>query len=80
VTAWGPTSITFTTDSSVAGDTDSDWGTNFGGSNALTVTAGSQTSASGLNFYLYPQITSTSVSGLAETPLANILLRTLMVF
>jgi len=64
ITAWGPTSITFITNSSATGDTDSDWGTNFGGSSALTVTAGGQASTSGLNFYLYPQITSTSVVGL----------------
>jgi hypothetical protein len=57
VTAWSNTSITFLTDSAVTGDTDTDWGTVFGGTGALTVTAGSQTSA-GVDFYLFPQITS----------------------
>jgi hypothetical protein len=55
VTAWSATSITFTTD--IANDSDSSWGTEFGGATALKVTAGSQTS-SGLNFYVFPQITS----------------------
>lgn len=56
-TAWTPTQITFTTDSSVTGDFDNDWGTNFGGASALTVTAGG-TASGGLNFYVFPQITS----------------------
>ncbi|MBI3671253.1 hypothetical protein HY249_00465, partial [Candidatus Azambacteria bacterium] len=42
VTIWTPTLITFLTDSSVVGDTDADWGANFGGASALTVTSGSQ--------------------------------------
>ncbi|MBI3671722.1 fibronectin type III domain-containing protein, partial [Candidatus Azambacteria bacterium] len=57
VTIWTPTLITFLTDSSAVGDTDTDWGANFGGASALTVTSGSQ-AASGLNFYVFPQITS----------------------
>lgn len=61
-TDWTPTQITFSTDSSVAGDTDSDWGTVFGGTGAdgLSVTAGGQANASAgnLNFYVFPQITS----------------------
>jgi hypothetical protein len=60
VTSWTPTSITFLTDSSVTGDTDADWGTVFGGANALTVTVNSVAS-SGLNFYLFPQVTSITV-------------------
>lgn len=57
ITVWTPTSITFLTDSATAGDTDTDWGANFGGTSALTVTAGSQTST-GVNFYVFPQVTS----------------------
>ena len=57
VTAWTPTAITFLTDSAVAGDTDADWGTTFGGASALTVTASGATSG-GVNFYVFPQITS----------------------
>ncbi|MDO8572274.1 MAG: fibronectin type III domain-containing protein [bacterium] len=56
VIVWTDTSITFLTDSAVVGDTDSDWGTNFGGASALTITVGGQTST-GLNFYVLPQIT-----------------------
>jgi len=56
VTAWSATSITFLTDSAVTGDADSDWGANFGGASALTVTAGGAASA-GLNFYVFPQVT-----------------------
>ncbi len=56
VTAWSATSITFLTDTNVAGDADSDWGADFGGTSALTVTAGGATS-NGLNFYVFPQIT-----------------------
>ncbi|MDD5152621.1 MAG: hypothetical protein PHS95_01305 [Candidatus Pacebacteria bacterium] len=63
VVFWSATSIRFTTDTSLVGDSDTDWGTNFGGSNALTVTAGSQTT-SGLNFYVFPQITSTTAASL----------------
>lgn len=59
ITAWSPTSITFLTDSAVVGDTDTDWGTEFGGASALTVTAGG-TTALGVNFYVFPQITSVS--------------------
>jgi len=61
VTAWSDTSITFLTDSAVTGDTDADWGTNFGGTNALTVTADGGTSVTGLNFYVLPQVTSITV-------------------
>ncbi len=57
VTAWTPTSITFLTDSAIAGDTDTDWGVNFGGASALVVTAAGAGST-GKNFYIYPQITS----------------------
>lgn len=60
VTAWTPTSITFLTDSAVAGDTDANWGTVFGGASALTITVNSVVS-SGLNFYLFPQVTSITV-------------------
>ncbi len=57
VTAWSPTSITILTDTAVAGDTDTDWGAEYGGASALTVTAGSLTST-GVNFYVFPQVTS----------------------
>jgi hypothetical protein len=60
ITVWTATSITFLTDSAVAGDTDADWGTVFGGTSALTVTLNSVTS-SGLNFYVFPQVTSITV-------------------
>ncbi len=60
VTAWSNTSITVTTDTAV--DDDTSWGTNFGGANALKVTAGSQASAANLNFYVFPQITSLSTN------------------
>jgi hypothetical protein len=66
VTSWSATSITFLTDSSITGDTDADWGTNFGGATALTVTANSQVS-SGLNFYIYPQITSVSTPSVSDS-------------
>ncbi len=56
ITSWAATSITFLTDSSVTGDTDTDWGTNFGGASAIVVTAASS-AATGLNFYVFPQIT-----------------------
>jgi len=60
VTAWSDTSITFLTDSNTTGDTDADWGTNFGGTSALTVTSNSLVS-SGINFYVFPQVTSITV-------------------
>lgn len=60
ITAWSDTSITFLTDSDVTGDTDTDWGTNFGGTGALTVTARG-TASTGLNFYVFPQVTSITV-------------------
>jgi len=62
VTAWSATSITFLTDTSVATDADSDWGADFGGATALTVTAGGAT-ATGLNFYVFPQVTSITQPG-----------------
>lgn len=63
VTAWSNTSITITTDSAVAGDTDTDWGANFGGAAALKVTAGSQAVPTNLNFYVFPQVTSITQPG-----------------
>lgn len=64
IVAWSTNSITFLTDSSVAGDTDSDWGIDFGGASSMTVTASGLTSA-GINFYVFPQVTSvTQPSGL----------------
>lgn len=64
IISWSNTSITFTTDSLQAGDTDTDWGAEFGGANALVVTSRSLVSA-GVNFYILPQITSvTNLSGL----------------
>lgn len=58
VTAWSATSITIRTNSELTGDTDTDWGTNFGGATALKITAGSQAVGTNLNFYIFPQITS----------------------
>ncbi|NTW22242.1 hypothetical protein HGA34_01700, partial [Candidatus Falkowbacteria bacterium] len=57
VTSWSDTSITITTDTSVTGNADADWGTNFGGANALRVTADGQAS-NAMNFYVFPQVTS----------------------
>ncbi|KKT07660.1 MAG: Fibronectin type III domain protein [Candidatus Nomurabacteria bacterium GW2011_GWB1_43_20] len=70
VTAWSATSITFLTDSAVAGDTDTDWGAEFGGTSALTVTASGATSA-GLNFYVFPQVTSLSTCNSAGFPVGD---------
>ena len=70
VTAWSATSITFLTDSNVAGDTDTDWGTNFGGASALVVTAGGA-GATGLNFYVFPQVTSLITCNKAEFPVGD---------
>jgi hypothetical protein len=61
VSAWSNTSITIRTDSNIAGNTDTDLGTNYGGANALQVTAGGQATATDLNFYLFPQVTSITV-------------------
>lgn len=60
VTAWSATSITFLTDTNTAGDADADWGAEYGGPGVLTVTAGGGTSG-GLNFFVFPQITSVTV-------------------
>jgi len=70
VTAWSATSITFLTDTSVTGDTDTDWGTNFGGASALVVTAGGGVS-SGLNFYVFPQVTSITSCDKAGFPVGS---------
>lgn len=70
VTAWSDTSITFLTDSNVSGDADSDWGADFGGASALTVTAGGSASG-GLNFYIFPQVTSLTVCDKAGFPVAD---------
>jgi hypothetical protein len=65
VSAWSKTSITIRTDTSISGNADSDWGTNFGGPTSLKITAGGQAVPTNLNFYLFPQITSiTSAVGL----------------
>ncbi|MBI5134172.1 MAG: fibronectin type III domain-containing protein, partial [Candidatus Taylorbacteria bacterium] len=65
VTSWASSTIVIRTDSSIAGNADSDWGSVYGGAGALTVAAGSVES-SGVNFYLFPQITSmTQPAGLA---------------
>jgi hypothetical protein len=61
VSAWSNTSITIRTDSNIAGNADADFGTNYGGTNALQVVAGGQTTATDLNFYLFPQVTSITV-------------------
>jgi hypothetical protein len=61
VSAWSNTSITIRTDTNIATNTDTDFGTNYGGASALQVTAGSQTTATDLNFYLFPQVTSITV-------------------
>lgn len=60
VTAWSNTSITIRTNSELATNTDADWGTNFGDSAALRVTAGGQTVASDIEFFIFPQVTSIS--------------------
>jgi len=70
VTAWSATSITFLTDSAVAGDTDTDWGAEFGGASALTVTASGATSA-GLNFYVFPQVTSLTTCNKTGFPVGD---------
>lgn len=70
VTAWSATSITILTDSAVVGDTDTDWGAEFGGASALTVTASGATSA-GLNFYVFPQVTSLSTCNSAGFPVGD---------
>lgn len=63
INVWTPTSISFDTDT--ATDPDSNWGTEYGGTSHLTVTAGGVTSAA-LNFYIFPQVTSvTQPAGLA---------------
>ena len=61
VSAWTNTAITIRTDSNIATNTDTDFGTNYGGVSALQVTAGSQVTATDLNFYLFPQVTSVTV-------------------
>jgi hypothetical protein len=66
ITTWTSTSITFLTDSNVTGDTDADWGTNFGGADGLTITVDDIVST-GLNFYVFPQVTSIT----APTAVAN---------
>jgi hypothetical protein len=67
VSAWSNTQITIRTDTNITGNADTDFGTNFGDSAALRVTAGSQAAASDLPFYLFPQITSLSVpTGVAD--------------
>ena len=61
VTAWSNTSITIRTDTAVTGNSDTDFGTNFGGATALKVTAGGAANSPRLNFYLFPQVTSLTV-------------------
>lgn len=61
IKSWNNTKITFALDSSVSGNTDLDFGTNYGGDNALVVIANSATS-SGMDFYLFPQITGITTS------------------
>ena len=71
VTAWSNTSITLTTDSGVTGDSDTGWGTDFGGSAALKVTAGGQAVPTNLNFYIFPQVTSITVCNSATFPVGD---------
>lgn len=67
VSAWSNTSITIRTDTTISGNADSDFGTNYGGGSALKVTAGSQAVPTNLNFYLFPQVTSvTTNTGVAD--------------
>ena len=66
ITTWTSTSITFLTDSNVTGDTDADWGVNFGGVDGLTITVDGIVST-GLNFYVFSQVTSVT----APTAVAN---------
>lgn len=58
VTAWSATSITLVTNTETTGNADADFGTNFGDSAALRVTAGSQGSPTDFEFFVFPQITS----------------------
>lgn len=57
VFSWSPTTIVIETDSSIAGDTDTDWGAEFGGASSLVVTSGG-VGSNALNFYVFPQVTS----------------------
>ncbi len=56
VVSWSNTQIVINLDASVSGNADTDFGANYGGVGALSVTA-SGVSAGGLDFYLFPQIT-----------------------
>lgn len=56
IISWSNTQIRFILDSSVVGNTDSDFGSNYGGPSALSVIVSNATS-SALDFYLFPQIT-----------------------
>lgn len=70
VTFWSATSITFLTDTNTAGDADTDWGANYGGAGALVVTAGGGAS-SGVNFYVFPQVTSLTTCNSAGFPVGS---------
>lgn len=64
VTSWSNTSITFKLDGQVVGDTDADFGVNYGGATAFQVRSGYVLSNT-VGFYLFPALTSiTSPAGL----------------
>ncbi|MDO8604626.1 MAG: fibronectin type III domain-containing protein [bacterium] len=70
VITWSSTSITFQTDTLNVGDTDTDWGSEFGGVGALAVTAGGAASG-GLDFYIFPQVISLTMCNKAEFPVGD---------
>lgn len=60
VTSWSNTQLVIALNTATAGNADSDFGINFGGANALMVTAGGVLGNT-LNFNLFPQITGLTV-------------------
>jgi hypothetical protein len=56
VTSWSNTQIVISLNTAVTGNADADFGTNYGGATALSVTTAGIT-GDGLNFYLFPQVT-----------------------
>jgi hypothetical protein len=67
VTSWSNTSIGVTLNGSTVGNTDSDFGANYGGTNSLQVTSLGNLS-SGVNFNLFPYVSGfTSPAGLGPS-------------
>lgn len=56
VTSWSNTQVVLALDAATTGNADADFGSNYGGTGALTLIA-SGVSSAGVNFYLFPQIT-----------------------